>query len=455
MLSTAIVSTACGAHIVMLLRFLAGFMGGVGGPAACVLAAESVPTKFRASLMYAIFAISSLGFALAGFGMQILMPHFGEDASDRWRSFCIFQTAPVILSLPSILFFVCESPSFCTVQGDVARYRSSLSYIARTNGHAELSAHVWQGETCTARSFSSVQDMMQVLVSVLRSQATLILALTCIEGCKSFMTTGSAYLVPQLFEIVHDKTSVSPSMLFSLAGLAPFAGLVVGPQFQRWLGSTYTLCCFTFIASIAFMLLMSDHYRTMPSMLFALVMVVKACYGPLSVVISLMKVESFATDVRATAYSIVSFLAKVGTVAAPTMAERMKGSHWTAHALQSYMLVLVVDVLACGFLACVMPGKREVDAKSTRALGDFTPRLQAEQPLRKTTGPPCKSYGTLMKSDLASRTPREAMPTIQDLASNPQEDEGAETPMGFDDISTTRTSDNAAATRHPASSALV
>eukprot|EP00747_Dinoflagellata_sp_TGD_P212740 gnl/TRDRNA2_/TRDRNA2_85789_c0_seq1.p1 gnl/TRDRNA2_/TRDRNA2_85789_c0~~gnl/TRDRNA2_/TRDRNA2_85789_c0_seq1.p1 ORF type:complete len:544 (+),score=85.93 gnl/TRDRNA2_/TRDRNA2_85789_c0_seq1:99-1634(+) len=407
---TALAPMNIGSETIIALRFISGFAGGIGGPAACVLAAESVPTKYRASLMYGLFALSSCGYLITGFGLQLFMPHFGEDNDDNWRGFLMFQATPALISVPLVTFLLVESPSFSAVRGNTAACMKSLTYIAKANGQLSAVETVrLPNPNSGTMTLSGYYDIFRATLGVLWTSIGLILALTFIEGAKSFMLSGSSYLWPQLFEMVHDKAGISPATLYSFAGFSPFIGLAVGERITDKIGGTWTMCLFAGISSFSLLILMINGVRDEPVTLFLFIVITKVCYGPLSVVVTLMKVESFNTDIRASAFAAISLLAKSGTIAAPTIAESMKGKDWNTSSLQTYLLILVIDMLMCACVSCMVPGRQAIEAKAKEALRDYTAREKTDV---ETEEAPTGNYGAVDKEPHALAHPPEPSRTV-------------------------------------------
>merc|ERR1712060_249187 len=85
-------------------------------------------------------------------------------------------------------------------------------------------------------------------------------------------------------------------------------------------------------------------------------MLVKLTYGPLVTAISLIKAEAFPTEVRASAFSLISVVAKFACMLAPSLIEEMRGSGWSTRSLDTYLLFLCGSVLACGIIMIRVPG---------------------------------------------------------------------------------------------------
>jgi len=90
---------------------LSGVAGAIQVPAGCVLAVESCPVAARSRLMFGIQMLGCLGYLLDAIFVRVLMPHFGEEPSDRWRAFCLVIGGVALAVLP-LAAMLHESPSF-------------------------------------------------------------------------------------------------------------------------------------------------------------------------------------------------------------------------------------------------------------------------------------------------------------------------------------------------------
>jgi len=106
---------------------------------------------------------------------------------------------------------------------------------------------------------------------------------------------------------------------------------------------------------------MSEHIRTGALPLLACVMAVKLTYGPLNTCIALIKAESFPTEIRVSAYSLISMVSKVTCTVAPTLIEAWKGDEsaasWKRGSLLYYFACLMSCATLCGLLTLAIPGR--------------------------------------------------------------------------------------------------
>merc|ERR1719235_1652798 len=93
------------------------------------------------------------------------------------------------------------------------------------------------------------------------------------------------------------------------------------------------------------------RHNTSSVVLLTLVVAVKLSYGPLAALMSTLKVQSFPTEFRASAFGVVTLLSKVGTILAPTIAEVFRGEGtWDTSELASYIAILSAGIGASGLL---------------------------------------------------------------------------------------------------------
>merc|ERR1719336_907203 len=81
------------------------------------------------------------------------------------------------------------------------------------------------------------------------------------------------------------------------------------------------------------------------------IMVVKLTYGPMTTAVNLMKAEVFPTEVRATVFSMISVVAKVACMFAPTLVEELRGEG-DHQVMPEQNVVMFLFVLAGASLLC-------------------------------------------------------------------------------------------------------
>jgi hypothetical protein len=118
------------------------------------------------------------------------------------------------------------------------------------------------------------------------------------------------------------------------------------------------------LAALSLVLLTSEGLRKVPWMLLFLIMAVKLTYGPLATCVSLLKLEAFPTEVRASTFALVSMMGKLFALVAPTAAEVLRGGpsadDWAWANLMGYMGCLVgASLLTGAFVLLVDRGVEE------------------------------------------------------------------------------------------------
>merc|ERR1719382_1075521 len=107
--------------------------------------------------------------------------------------------------------------------------------------------------------------------------------------------------------------------------------------------------------------LLKDECRSNAMALLICILLTKLTYGPLCTCISLVKAESFPTQIRVSAYALISFISKLTGTVAPTLIEAWKpdetAASWPAEKLTRYILLLMFSALASGVFCLAVPGK--------------------------------------------------------------------------------------------------
>jgi len=342
--------------LIQLLRFATGFAGDVAGPAAIALAVESCNTKSRVEIMFAIMFFNSMGYLIEAIGLSVFMPHFGESPEDSWRGMSLFAVGPALLSLPLVVALR-ESPSFLAVKGRTAECCDALNFMARCNGRPSFEEEDSTNNTSEIAKEAG-PGLFDALAGILGSYFRLLLILLCAEASRSFFMSGSAYLCKDLF-MMADST-LSASSLNIIASITPLVGIVMGSKFV-YLGVRRVNLLFCMIASAACMILTSPVVRSSGSLLLPCVLLFKLSYGPVSACVSLMRVEAFPTEVRATAFAIVCVAGRILCMLGPVLIETLKGnSHadsWPEDKLNLYLCILALGATSCGTFSMLVHPK--------------------------------------------------------------------------------------------------
>jgi len=349
---------------VLLLRAIAGVAGAIGTPAAIALAVESCNSESRVNIMFAIMFFSSLGYLCEAIGVAFFMPEFGEGPHDSWRGMSLFIATPSLISLPMV-WILGESPCFLAVRGNISECIECLNYIAWWNGKPP-SKPTPAPEMLEVVSESKSSVLLDTLACIFRSYLSLVLLLLAIESSRAFWFSGSAYVCKDLFMMV--GSSIPPSTMNMASSVTPLIGIVVGSRFAS-LGARRVTFIFSAIAAASIMLLTSEAVRL--HMLLVCVLTFKLTFGTISTCVSLMRVEAFPTEIRASAFAIVSIAGKELCMLGPMLVEILKQSEyadsWRKDKLAIYLSILAGSAMCCGVLALFVP----LNAGSGRKLHDF------------------------------------------------------------------------------------
>jgi len=346
---------------ILLLRFSSGFAAAIQVPAGVALAVESCPVASRGQAMFVIMFLGSFGYLIEAFGVQGLMPHFGESEEDHWRKYCMFTASAAVLSLPFVAF-IYESPCFLAVRGEADKCIEVLDGIARWNGKPPLRhmalpepMRVEQGE----RHEYKLANWAEALGSTVMKYGYTIILLCIIDGSRTFFTWGSSYLWKDLVVLVDSGDFRRSAQINVIASFTPLVGLIIAGRLVHF-GVRPVTFCTAAIAAVGLGLLTNVSLRTSPLGLLILMMMVKLTYGVLVATVTLMKVEMFPTEVRVGAFSFISAFAKVLSAYAPTLLELLKGSEnatsWTNENLTFYILLMLAAVTLMGVLSVFVPG---------------------------------------------------------------------------------------------------
>jgi hypothetical protein len=337
-------------------------------PAGTVLAVESCPSWARPRLILAVQLLGSCGYLMEAVGMETFMPHFGEDDDDRWRAFCFMIGLSALLVLPFTLMLY-ESPSFLAVakqdQDELVLCEKVLDGIARYNGQPAMEQTLrapTQGGRASSQGNKSLQEVAEAFGRLVVSHWQMLLLLSVIDSTRSWYVTGSSYLWKDLFVESEGIDFLTPARLNVLCSLAPIMGLVLTERLL-WMGVRRIAFLSTVVAACSMTFLVaSENVRHGALTLLFCVMCAKLIYAPLNSCIALIKAETFPTEIRVSAFCLVSTASKITSAIAPTLIEAWRGSaeasSWPHNRLLLYIWGLMGSILACGIITLTVPGRR-------------------------------------------------------------------------------------------------
>jgi hypothetical protein len=304
------------------------------------------------------------------------MPNLGESETDSWRDYCFFTVTPAAISLPFLVFFVCEPPVFYLLHRNPAKCAQALAAIAEVNGKTvspDLMTRIAAAvppQPPVESSSSICTQMVSMVASLWRDlscQGSVFFLVLGVDGLRTTLVSGSSYLVPQLLEFVHaqhENATPSPSVANILAETTPVLGLILAVFLRSVDAKTMSLSsCLVTAAAIGSL---TTSFAVDSWMFFVFcIMMMKGGYGPLSSCVTLLKAAAFPAESRATAFAAISLIAKFGTAAAPTIIEVLRGKSWTLERLNLVLHCLLLCALLCGFLVVLVPGWQGIGVSKT------------------------------------------------------------------------------------------
>jgi len=373
MFTTALLPNNTNPTLVLSLRFLSGFAGAVQLPAGCVLAVESSPAEYRSWVVFGITLMGAIGYFVEALAVEHYMPSFGEEPTDHWRTYCYVVGGASLCTMP-FMYWLQESPLFLAMNGNAKGCVAALDNIARMNGKPPSNVEAAQrlGQEREQRS-EEPGDRMQRAPSFGRRKSLIELAatpwtswvlfiimmLSVLDSCRSFMVTGSAYLWKDLFMLVEGQL-MSPARLNVISSVAPIVGLLISVQLLC-IGVRRLAFVAAMVAGMAFVGLSSASVRTDAGKLLICIVAVKSTYGSLGTCTNLIKAESFPTELRASGFGIVSVVAKVVGMLASTLVESLKANEtadsWDDATLRGYILSLLAAIVSFAILVVMVPGQ--------------------------------------------------------------------------------------------------
>jgi len=325
-------------HTALLPRVFTGMGGGLAITAGHVLAGESCPSAYRRTLMLGIQGIASLGALHSAVGLQIFMPSFGENATkDQWRSFCLYLEVPGNFICLCLTFLLTESPVWNGMQGNEYLAQKSLIFMAKMNGaESANNLRVPDKRQSQSRSFWEVLDSA---LKMWRAYGLTLGLLCLMDGARFFWLAGSLYLWPQMF--IASDGFPSPGTANILSCFAPLFGMVICNAVKTSGRAGVLLWSTLAVASLGLLSIPGVRKDTFILLIFCFV--TKACYVPVAALVNMIKVDCFPTEVRGSAFAVISLAAKLCGVASTSLAEILRGpGKWEPSTLSHFIISLAV-----------------------------------------------------------------------------------------------------------------
>lgn len=324
----------------LVLRFITGIGLGAATPSTIALTAEYSPKRVRASFVLAIYCGFSLGFVVANYAADALIPAHG------WRSvFVVGGVAPLLL-IVALLWFLPESMPYLLRRGDTQR-----AYALCRKIDCSLPASS-APEIETESTTRGKRVKLRELVAGGRLWSTVLLwivfaiNLAMFYGLQSWMPT------------ILDERGYSAATLATASSMTTIGGIaiafIVGPAMDRLgaFGSLGTL----YLVGCAFLGLMSIALGA-PVWLLMIAIFLIGCVvsGGQKSVIALAAVF-YPVEVRSTGVGWALGIGRAGGIVGPLIIGGALASGWSAETL---FLALVVPSAICGLIVLYL-GRRSV-----------------------------------------------------------------------------------------------
>lgn len=319
----------------LAMRFITGLGLGMTTPSAIALTAEYSPRRFRASFVLAIYCGFSLGFVVANYATNWLIPAFG------WRSvFVVGAIAPLLL-LVFVARWLPESVMYLLRRGDEARAYALFRRIDRTlpadNGPRIV----------VERAESAVKGKLSTLFTGGNLRGTILLWLVFAINLAMFYGLQS-WLPTILSEQGYSAaTLASATSMTTIGGIA--VAFIVGPSMDR-IGAFGTLSILYLIGAV-FLVVMSLSLDAPVGILLTVIFLVGCSVsGGQKSVIALATVF-YPEELRSTGVSWALGIGRLGGVLGPIVVGAMLTSGWS-HGQLFFMLAIPAAV--CGLIVAYL-----------------------------------------------------------------------------------------------------
>ncbi|GAB3378381.1 MFS transporter [Amycolatopsis echigonensis] len=328
----------------LTLRFVTGIGLGATTPSTIALTAEYSPKRLRASFVLAIYVGFSIGFVVANYAADWLIPGYG------WRSVFAVGAALPLLLVVALVAWLPESLSFL-----IRRGRQAAAYqVFRRIDH---SLPVLSDPQIEAGNFTEGKRVkLRQLVS--RGQLVGTVLLWIVFALNLAMFYGLQSWVPTILAEhgYSSGTLATASSMTTIGGIA--VAFAVGPAMDR-LGAFGSLATLYF-AGCGFLALMTVALGApVWVLLIAIFLIGCGVSGGQKSVIALATVF-YPVEVRSTGVGWALGIGRVGGILGPLIIGAALGGGWSA---QQVFLALVVPSAVCGALVLYLGRSNKAAAR--------------------------------------------------------------------------------------------
>mmetsp|Transcript_37701 Transcript_37701/g.87054 ORF Transcript_37701/g.87054 Transcript_37701/m.87054 type:complete len:502 (-) Transcript_37701:43-1548(-) len=336
------------------LLFLLGTYAGSGMAASVITLAEVCPAKWR-GWSAAVLGISfSVGELWSGLGLLMFSPYLFNAP---WRELMLWAAAPAL----GMLIFGYISPVsrhdtavWLAANDRMEEVEACINTMAKMNDRPELQFAV---DEFLPMSFASVVDgkasyrkLWHDVLSLLRPPvSSRLFCLSAMFFAKDFTFYGMGLFWPMTWRHFHTN-EIRPAMELCATALLGAPGVWVAMYLIPRMSTRIALAGMAISCSVACLLLTYMNSTWILGMVGAVLF--KVSFPTWQMTNMLLPAETFPTEVRGVAYSMVAFCGRVATVLAPLV---------ICQSSESFLYI--TSVMACGSAVAVFmlpPSEPEV-----------------------------------------------------------------------------------------------
>lgn len=341
----------------LVMRFITGIGLGTATPSAIALTAEYSPKRFRASFVLAIYCGFSLGFVVANYAANSLIPAFG------WRSvFFVGAIMPLVL-LAFVARWMPESAMYLLRRGDETRAHMLLRRIDRslpaTNGpRIEVE-----------RAESAAKAKLSALFTGGNLRGTILLWLVFALNLAMFYGLQS-WLPTILSEHGYSSTTLATAAsMTTIGGIA--VAFIVGPSMDR-IGAFGSLGML-YLIGFVFLVVMSFSLGAPLGILLTVIFLIGCSVsGGQKSVIALATVF-YPEELRSTGVGWALGVGRTGGILGPIAVGAMLTAGWSH---QQLFLTLAIPSVVCGLIVLYLGSRsRKLARESNRTKNIERPKL--------------------------------------------------------------------------------